>query len=57
VKNKVIFLAAIAVLSLLLLPSCAKETPQGDESIKIDIVLDWTPKSTHGVLIELCQRD
>ena len=46
-KNKVIFLAAIAVLSLLLLPSCAKETPQGDESIKIDIVLDWTPNTNH----------
>jgi len=47
VKNKAIFLLVLVVLSIFVLTSCAQETPQGGESVKIDIVLDWTPNTNH----------
>jgi ABC-type nitrate/sulfonate/bicarbonate transport system substrate-binding protein len=47
VKNKAIFLLVLGVLSIFVLTSCAQETPQGGESEKIDIVLDWTPNTNH----------
>ncbi|HOW22493.1 MAG TPA: ABC transporter substrate-binding protein [Sedimentibacter sp.] len=46
-KNKAIFLLVLVVLSIFVLTSCAQETPQGGESVKIDIVLDWTPNTNH----------
>ena len=48
VKNKLMFLITITILSVFMLTSCAAETPKTEEeSIKIDIVLDWTPNTNH----------
>lgn len=49
-KNKIIFLILVLILSVFMLTSCANETPSpetGEENIKIDIVLDWTPNTNH----------
>ncbi len=48
-KNKYIFLISILILSVFMLTSCANETPSPDsnEQVKIDLVLDWTPNTNH----------
>lgn len=48
-KNKVIFLISILILSVFVLTSCGKESgPQpGEGNVKVDIVLDWTPNTNH----------
>ncbi|MBP7222108.1 MAG: ABC transporter substrate-binding protein [Sedimentibacter sp.] len=49
-KNNVIFLISILILSVFMLTSCGSETPgpqPGEGSVKVDIVLDWTPNTNH----------
>ena len=49
-KNNVMLLILILILSIFVLTSCGNQTPgqqAGEESVKIDIVLDWTPNTNH----------
>lgn len=49
-KNNVMLLILILILSIFVLTSCGNQTPgqqAGEGSVKIDIVLDWTPNTNH----------
>ena len=49
-KNKVMFLTSVLIISLFLMTSCGSETPgpqPGEDTVKVDIVLDWTPNTNH----------